>query len=106
MCIGNAYKLWCLEHNAKPGLLDFREQLLTQIAAPTPAHTLMYSRQPHQLYTSPSSAIGPSCILTAATASIAPGGEDSGAGRITSARCVTCICMLRPALGPTMTSIT
>jgi hypothetical protein len=37
MCIGNAYKLWCLENNAKPGLLHFREQLLTQIAAAYPS---------------------------------------------------------------------
>jgi hypothetical protein len=37
MCIGNAYKLWCLENNATPGLLHFREQLLAQIAAAYPS---------------------------------------------------------------------
>ena len=38
MCIINAYKLWCLEHNAKPGVLSFREQLLVQIATAYPSH--------------------------------------------------------------------
>ena len=38
MCIFNAYKLWCLEHNAKPGVLSFREQLLVQIATAYPSH--------------------------------------------------------------------
>ena len=38
MCIGNAYKLWCLRYNAKPGMLHFREQLLLQIAAAYPSH--------------------------------------------------------------------
>lgn len=33
MCIGNAYKLWSMEHNAKPGILHFREELVRQIAA-------------------------------------------------------------------------
>ena len=37
MCIGNAYKLWCLETNTKRGLLHFREQLLEQIAAAYPS---------------------------------------------------------------------
>ena len=37
MCIGNAYKLWCLESNTKLGLLHFREQLLQQIAAAYPS---------------------------------------------------------------------
>jgi hypothetical protein len=37
MCIGNAYKLWSLDHNSSPGLLHFREQLLTQIAAAYPS---------------------------------------------------------------------
>jgi hypothetical protein len=37
MCIINAYKLWCVEHNAKPGILTFREQLLVQIAAAYPS---------------------------------------------------------------------
>ena len=45
MCISNAYKLWCLETNTKHGLLDFREQLLQQIAAAYPSpHTHV---QPH-----------------------------------------------------------
>ena len=40
MCIGNAYKLWCLEYNQQPGMLQFREQLLKQIAAACPSqHT-------------------------------------------------------------------
>lgn len=39
-CISNAYKLWCVDKNEKPGLLHFREQLVKQIAAPYPsAHT-------------------------------------------------------------------
>jgi hypothetical protein len=38
VCISNAYKLWCLETNSKPGLLHFREQLLVQIAAAYPSH--------------------------------------------------------------------
>ena len=33
----NAYKLWCLETNSKQELLDFREQLLQQIAAAYPS---------------------------------------------------------------------
>jgi hypothetical protein len=37
MCINNAYKLWCVDHNVKPGLLHFREQLLKQIAAAYPS---------------------------------------------------------------------
>ena len=36
-CISNAYKLWCLDNNAKPGLLRFRERLLEQIAAAYPS---------------------------------------------------------------------
>ena len=40
MCINNAHKLWCLEHNPKPGILQFREDLLKQIAAAHPSpHT-------------------------------------------------------------------
>jgi hypothetical protein len=40
MCINNAYKLWCMDTNTKPGLLRFREQLLEQIAAAHPSqHT-------------------------------------------------------------------
>jgi hypothetical protein len=38
MCIINAYKLWCDENNTKPGVLQFREQLLMQIAAAYPSH--------------------------------------------------------------------
>ena len=37
MCISNAYKLWCVDNSTKPGLLHFREQLLTQIAAAYPS---------------------------------------------------------------------
>ena len=36
MCISNAYKLWCVDNNTKPGLLHFREHLLTQTAAAYP----------------------------------------------------------------------
>ena len=40
MCITNAYKLWCLDNNQKPGVLHFREHLLVQIAAAHPSpHT-------------------------------------------------------------------
>ena len=40
MCIRNAYKLWYVDNNAKPGLHRFREQLLKQIAAAYPSpHT-------------------------------------------------------------------
>jgi hypothetical protein len=40
MCIINAYKLWCLDTNTKRGVLQFREQLLTHIAAAYPSpHT-------------------------------------------------------------------
>jgi hypothetical protein len=39
-CISNAYKLWCVDRDVKPGVLHFREQLLTQIAAAYPSpHT-------------------------------------------------------------------
>jgi hypothetical protein len=37
MCINNAYKLWCIDNNVKPGALHFREQLLVQIAAAYPS---------------------------------------------------------------------
>jgi hypothetical protein len=37
MCISNAYKLWSVDHNTETGLLHFREQLLTQIAAAYPS---------------------------------------------------------------------
>ena len=37
MCISNAYKLWSVDHNTESGLLHFREQLLTQIAASYPS---------------------------------------------------------------------
>jgi len=37
MCITNAYKLWCIDNNKKPGMLHFREQLLVQIAAAYPS---------------------------------------------------------------------
>ena len=47
MCIGNAYKLWCLDHSVKPGMLHFREQLLVQIAAAYPSpHTLVRPTAP------------------------------------------------------------
>ena len=36
-CINNAYKLWCIDRNVKPGVLRFREQLLRQIAAAYPS---------------------------------------------------------------------
>ena len=37
MCIGNAYKLWCMQTGATLGQLHFREQLLRQIAAAYPS---------------------------------------------------------------------
>ena len=51
MCINNAYKLWCLDHNVKPGVLHFREQLLVQIAAEYPSpHTHVQSAAPGFLH--------------------------------------------------------
>ena len=46
-CISNAYKLWCMDNNKKPGLLHFREQLLEQIAAAYPGqHTRVHPTAP------------------------------------------------------------